>query len=78
MKYDYKDEKQKPKFDYNRVVANKEKAIQNCLALITEDKTEQATIYDTITSCNFNTVDMTYKPICDKLREMGYEIAGGV
>lgn len=57
-----------------RVVKGKEKAIWNRLAKITSDKKEQGEILDAINHGNWRTDDLTYKPICDELRNLGYEI----
>lgn len=57
-----------------RVVKAKEKAIWNRLAKITSDKKEQGKILDAINHGNWRTDALTYKPICDELRNFGYEI----
>lgn len=62
--------------DY-RVVRNKEKAQQRILDKITDDTILQNKIISAIGSGSWNTSDNTYKPICDKLRELGFEIIGG-
>jgi 5-methylthioribose kinase len=59
--------------DY-RVIRPKEKAIDKILENITKDKIEQAEIYQAIASETFNTNDITFKPICDNLRKLGYKI----
>lgn len=59
--------------DY-RVVRAKERAIYNRLSKITDNKDMQEKILDIIEKCNWNTQDRTFKPICDKLRELGFEI----
>lgn len=57
-----------------RVVRARERAIWNRLAKITNDKQEQVKILEAIESGNWRTDDLTYKPICDDLRKLGYEI----
>lgn len=57
-----------------RVIKAKERAIWNRLAKITNDKKEQSQILDAIEHGNWRTDDLTYKPICDNLRELEYEI----
>lgn len=59
--------------DY-RIVKSNERAIQHYLDTITSDKEVQSKILDIIESNNFNTKDITYKPICDELRELGFEV----
>ena len=61
-----------------RAVKANERAIQYWLDKITENKEEQRTILDIIERQNWNTTDGTYKPICDELRNLGYEILEGV
>ena len=58
----------------NRVIRAKERAIWNRLAKITSDGKEQSQILDAIKRGNWRTDDLTYKPICDNLRNLGYEI----
>lgn len=60
-----------------RIVRAKEKAIQNRLAKITDNEKEQGQILDAIEHGNWRTDDMTFKPICDELRELGYTIVEG-
>lgn len=59
--------------DY-RIVRNKEKAQQRILDKITDDTILQNKIMSAIGSGSWNTKDGTYKPICDELRELGFEI----
>ena len=59
--------------NYKIVKAN-EKAIYHYLNLITDNKEEQDKILRAIESENFNAKDLTYKPVCDNLRKLGYEI----
>ena len=63
--------------DY-RVVRNKEKAQQKILDKITNDTILQNKIISVIASGSWNTADSTYKPICDNLRKLGFEIIEGV
>lgn len=62
--------------DYRAVRAN-ERAIQQWLNKITSDKEEQRKILDIIEQENWNEKDITFKPICDRLRALGYEIVEG-
>lgn len=57
-----------------RVIANKERAIYNVLAKITADVGEQLKIRNCIYDNMWNTEDLTFKPICDALRQEGYQI----
>lgn len=61
-----------------RTINNYNRAIDKHLATITDNQEEQLNILKVIERENWNTNDLTYKPICDKLREMGYEISEGV
>ena len=58
----------------NRVVANKERAIYNRLEKVTNDKNKQNEIRDCIYMNMWNQEDLTFKPICDELRKLGYEV----
>lgn len=58
----------------NRIVKNKERAINNILSKITPDTKEQCLILESIEKEMFNKKDYTYKPICDNLRSLGYTI----
>lgn len=60
-----------------RVVRANERAIDHYLSLITDNKEEQIKILRAIEKENFNTKDRTYKPVCDNLRVLGYEIKEG-
>lgn len=60
-----------------RAVRNKERAIQNTLRKITEDKEEQRKIYNAIYDEIFNYEDCTYKPMCNNLRALGYTVIEG-
>jgi GH35 family endo-1,4-beta-xylanase len=57
-----------------RVIVQKEKAVQKILDKITNNKGEQLAIWGVIQRESWNTEDKTFKPICDKLRELGYAI----
>lgn len=61
--------------DY-RVVRNKEKAQQRILEKITDDTIIQNKIISAIGRGSWNSNDYTFKPICDELRELGFEIIG--
>ncbi len=61
-----------------RVIKANERAIKHWLDKITTDETEQRKILDIIERQNWNTEDYTFKPICDELRALGYEILEGV
>lgn len=58
----------------NKVVASNERAIQHYLDNITSDTNKQVKILNAIEKENWNTKDYTFKPICDNLRALGYEI----
>ena len=59
--------------DY-RSVRGKERAIYNRLEKITDDTEKQKEIRDCIYKNMWNNEGMTFKPICDALRNMGYEV----
>ena len=59
-----------------RVVAIKEKAVQRILDKITKEKFNQYEIWHVIQTQSWNGTDNTYKPICGRLRKLGYEIGG--
>lgn len=63
--------------DY-RVVRANERAIEHWLDKITTNKEERRKILDIIEHENWNTEDSSFKPICDRLRRLGYEILEGV
>lgn len=67
-------EEQDNNYPDRRVIKNKERAIQNTLRKITEDKEEQRKIYDAIEKEIFNYEDCTYKPMCNNLRALGYTV----
>lgn len=57
-----------------RAVKANERAIQKWLDKITDDTDEQRQILDVIERGNWNTGDITFKPIFDELRALGYEV----
>lgn len=59
--------------DY-RIVANKERAIYKRLEKVTNDKNKQNEIRDCIYKNMWNRKDLTFKPICDELRKLEYEV----
>ena len=59
--------------DYRAVKAN-ERAIEHWIGKMTQDKEEYFKIYEIIESGSFDIEDHTFKPICNRLRELGYEI----
>ncbi len=61
-----------------RVVRANERAIQYWLDKITKDEEEQRKILDVIERQNWNMTDSSYKPICNELRKLGYEVLEGV
>lgn len=61
-----------------RAVRANEKAISYWLDKITDHEAERRRILDIIERQNWNTEDETFKPICDELRALGYEILEGV
>ena len=58
----------------SHIVINKEGAIYNILEKITDDTEKQKEIRDCIYKNMWNTEDNTFKPICDALRKLGYEV----
>jgi len=70
-------EEQDSDYVNGRVVSANERAINKWLGKITPDKAEQIKILDIIEKNNFNSDDYTFKPICDELRALGYEIVEG-
>ena len=57
-----------------RIINNKEKAVQRILDRITDKKFNQIEIWKVIQFKSWDTTDNTYRPICNRLRELGYEI----
>lgn len=62
--------------DY-RVVRNKERAVYRILDKYSSDPEEQKKIYNIIASGSWDTEDYTFKTICNRIRELGYEVTGG-
>ena len=58
-----------------RAIRANERAIQKWLDKITDNADEQRQILDIVECENWNMEDTTFKPIFDKLRALGYEIA---
>lgn len=57
-----------------RVISNKERAVQRILEKITDKRFNQIEIWKVIQLKSWDTTDNTYRPICNRLRELGYEI----
>lgn len=57
-----------------RVINNKERAVQKILDKITDKKFNQIEIWKVIQIKSWDTTDNTFKPICNRLRELGYKI----
>lgn len=57
-----------------RIISQKNRHIQRILNRISENKEVQNEIYDTIIHKTWNNEDMTFKPICNALRNLGYKI----
>lgn len=57
-----------------RIISNKERAAQRILDRITDKKFNQIEIWKVIQIKSWDTTDNTFKPICDRLRNLGYEI----
>ena len=58
-----------------RVISNKERAAQRILDKIIDKRFNQIEIWKVIQLESWNTTGNTFKPICNRLRELGYEIA---
>lgn len=58
----------------NHIVNNKEKAVQKILDRITSDNNKQREIWYIIQTQSWNKQDNTYKPICNSLRNIGFQI----
>ena len=58
----------------HRVINNKERAVQRILDRITDKKFNQIEIWKVIQIQSWDAADNTFKPICDRLRNLGYEI----
>lgn len=59
--------------DY-RVIRPKERSIEKMLNSFTQDEDKQKEIYDTIIHYTWDNSDMTFRPICNALRQKGYKI----
>ena len=59
-----------------RKITKKEEAQQRILDKITDNIILQNKIISAIGRGSWNSDDNTYKPICDELRELGFEIIG--
>ena len=57
-----------------RVISNKERAVQRILDKITDKRFNQIEIWKVIQVKSWDTTDNTYRQICNRLRELGYEI----
>lgn len=57
-----------------RIISNKERAVQRILDKITDKRFNQIEIWKVIQFKSWDTTDNTYRPICNRLRELGYEI----
>lgn len=57
-----------------RVISNKERAVQRILDKITDKRFNQIEIWKVIQLKSWDDTDNTFKPICNRLRELGYEI----
>ena len=58
----------------HRVINNKERAVQRILDKITDKRFNQIEIWKVIQLKSWDDTDNTFKPICNRLRELGYEI----
>jgi len=61
-----------------RAIRSNERAIQHWLDKMTNNIDEQRKIHKIVEEQNWNTTDLTFKPICDRLRTMGFTIKEGV
>lgn len=57
-----------------RIISNKERAVQRILDKITDRRFNQIEIWKVIQLESWNATDNTFEPICDRLRELEYEI----
>ena len=57
-----------------RVISNKERAVQRILDKITDKRFNQIEIWKVIQLKSWNNTDNTFKPICNRLRELRYKI----
>lgn len=61
-----------------RIIGQKNRHIQRVLNQITSNKEEQKKIYNIIVHQSWNMEDRTFKPICDDIRKLGYEVISNV
>ena len=59
-----------------RAIRANERAIQTWLDKITDNADQQRQILDIVERGNWNTQDITFKPIFDELKALGYELEG--
>lgn len=57
-----------------RIISNKERAVQRILDRITDKKFNQIEIWKVIQIKSWDATDNTFKPICERLKNLGYEI----
>lgn len=57
-----------------RVIRAKEQAVQRILDKISSNRFNQGEIWEVVQLKSWDDNDKTFKPICDRLRELGYEI----
>lgn len=57
-----------------RAIRAKEKAVQRILDKITDNRFNQEEIWKVVQIKSWDDTDKTFKPICDRLRELGYKI----
>lgn len=62
----------------SRIINNKERAVQRILDKITDKKFNQIEIWKVIQIKSWDVADNTFKPICDRLRNLGYEIVNNI
>ena len=60
-----------------RRIAILNRNVERVLNKITDNQKRQKEIYDAIQQGSWDNTDRSYKPICDKLRKLGYEIIQG-
>ncbi len=57
-----------------RIIVNKERAVQRILNKITNNTFKQREIWKVVQLKSWDNTDKSYKPICNRLRELEYEI----
>lgn len=67
-------EEQDNDYPNNSVVKMYKRNIKHYLEKITPDENEQYKILQAIEQGNWDTSDLSYKPICDKIRALGFEV----